>query len=197
MRKSIGARGCDRGTKLMHADARRTFAIRDAIVLIASTCVGFALARSWFNGIRSLLYDDSWESRQLYVFGLPVPILGSWTLAVLAVRLLGPRLRFRRLVVLPGFAACYVALFSMALAGLSYLLHAGKRTSGYMWDSIYLVFLTDQVTVFTAPSIASVWLVLYFEGRWCRRSSRDWVELSGISLGLAWLCLFVFVECTR
>ena len=107
---------------------RRPFRVLDAMILVAATAIGCGIIQwidhatggefSWsdsVDAIRELSLSSSGEMRGefvpkacslvLWLLFVTMPLIVTWTLALIPMRLLGPRPRFRRLACQPGMAA--------------------------------------------------------------------------------------------
>jgi hypothetical protein len=122
----------------MPAPRCRKFGVFDAMALVAATAVGLWVGRSiddrFWDELPRLERPDDWSQlaswaayRETHGFvttlaSLAKPMALSWTIALLGLRLRGPRPTVRRLGRQPGFSACLaVSLVTAAhlLGGLS------------------------------------------------------------------------------
>jgi hypothetical protein len=181
-------------------ESRRRFTLLDAMVLLAATGIGLAGARAYQASMDSMsntprvgVISITFGSAIQY-FGRPAPFLAGWTVALFILRLRRPRPHYRRLVRSPGFAAGYAAILglaccavSIAIAWLIDYLKAKPFQLGifYMWM---------RSISFAGPSVAAVWLSLALQGHWRRRGAQDWIEISGIVLGVCWLASFAATQ---
>jgi hypothetical protein len=101
---------------------RRRFRLLDAMILVGATAAGCALSQSV---CRAMVGDLSWETvseiwnppnrslgewddlveRTLVLACLTMPLALAWTLALIPIRLVGPRPPFRRITRQPGMMA--------------------------------------------------------------------------------------------
>jgi hypothetical protein len=174
---------------------RRRFTVLDAMILIAALGLGLAGVRfyqwSLDAGIETrpgVRVAGTYPVRIRYL-GRPAPLLASLTIALLVVRFLGPRPRWKRLAGLPGCAACYTAALGLAITALTGEMDAllGAFVTGRNPTPFH--FLMMRSGTFAGTAVAAAWLVLALVGRWRRNRDWDWVEASGIVLGFAWLLL--------
>jgi len=115
----------------------RRFTVMDSMVLVAATAIGLTLtyggwewdfwqsncdARSLLSSQKPLTFSDKVsicaEEAEEWVFEHGVPMLVSWTAAVLALRLRSPRPKLRRLARQPGFCAVLVPILVIAARSL-------------------------------------------------------------------------------
>jgi hypothetical protein len=181
---------------MLGAPSRR-FTILDAMALVAAVGIGLAL---------TLAYQSSMESAAVAAgaamtypfrirwFGRPAPLLVVLTLTLFALRLIGPRPRYARLVGSPGFAACYAAALGLAITAVTGVMDLGTNYLGYSRSRLYLHFLMMRTVTFAAPSVAAAWVTLSLLGWWRRHRDRDWVEVSGIVIGVGWLVLLAATQ---
>lgn len=181
----------------MHGAPPRKFTVLDALALIAAVGIGLALARAYQSSMDSAAAATGGAMTypfRIRWFGRPAPLLVSLTLTLFALRLIGPRPRYRRLVGSPGFAACYAAAVGLAITAVTIAMELGTGYLGYRRNPLYLHFLMMRSVTFAAPSVAGVWVALGLLGRWRRHRGRDWVEVSGIVLGIGWLVLLAATQ---
>jgi hypothetical protein len=182
----------------MLGEPSRRFTVLDAMALVAAVGIGLALARAYQSSMESaaaaaggaMTYPLSirWFGRR------PAPLLVSLTLTLFALRLIGPRPRYGRLVGSPGFAACYAAALGLAITALTAVMELGKGYLSYRRSPLYLHFLMMRSVTFAAPSVAGAWVTLGLLGWWRRHRDRDWVEVSGIVIGVGWLVLLAATQ---
>jgi hypothetical protein len=180
----------------MHGEPSRRFTVLDALALVAAVGIGLALARAYQASMDSAAAAAGGAMvypLRIRWFGRPAPLLISLTLTLFALRLIGPRPRYGRLVRSPGFAACYAATLGLAITALTVATELGTNTLGYRRSPLYLHFLMMRSVTFAAPSVASAWLVLGLIGAW-RHRDRDWVEVGGMVLGAGWLALLAATQ---
>jgi hypothetical protein len=179
----------------MDVRPHRRFTIKDAIVLVAATGIGFAGARSQqADAVRQgyVLLGTS-HFYGFFIFALPVSLFLAWTLALLVLRLLRPRPRYRRLIGSPGFTVYYAiglgATFTVYSFALERLIQVHNGANRMTWIYELFRFNNYSISTYVAPGVASGWFLLYLFGRWRRRSDRDWIEVCGIALGFGWIVL--------
>jgi hypothetical protein len=156
------------------------------MILVAFMAAGFALARfgpntdwsrpesRWYHAVRDFL-----------AFRFTV-LLSLMNLAIIPLRLRGPRTRSLRRIRQPGMAAaCAVAVvLSMTALGsfASVMTHAKYWPTNVILETFWL-----RNGYLIAPTVALVWLTLVIQRRW--QPGRDWVDRLGIVIGLAWIII--------
>ncbi len=175
----------------------RRFTIADGMILVAATAAGLAwigrvlptMTGNWPQAGSS--FDRAW---MLAVGGtaLALPCVLAWTVAVLVLRLRGPRPSWRRIVRQPGAVACLAASLGLLAASvlmasvIAYLWMSG-RWSGASWKDLAGTLLEWEglASPFVGVGVAISWAMLAIEGRW--RSERGWIDRAGRALGLFWI----------
>ncbi len=172
---------------------RRRFTLLDALALIAATALGLAPMRGEiaFRGAQPLARIPNARALAFLTMSIEAvgPLLASWTLAALALRLRSPRPSLRRLTRQPGFAAnaavILCLLTELVLVVVSMLAHPAQR----------LPFVTTMARTLgvsshmAASGVAGAWLVLALGGLW--RPEPSWIDRLGRFLGGSWLGLFL------
>ena len=101
------------------------------------------------------------------------PIVAMLTLALISIRLFGPRPRWRRLASQPGMiAACArrtSAVESVSISGV--VLAAGIDAGRWMLESSFFL------PMFLGMAVVTSWMTLLFGRRW--RAERSWVDRFG------------------
>ncbi|HEV3166043.1 MAG TPA: hypothetical protein VGZ22_18595 [Isosphaeraceae bacterium] len=171
--------------------AVRRFTLLDATVLIAATAVGLAMALQNNEPLRRDLQFVEVMLRAGYLdfltpwrtMGLVLDftsVLVTWTLALLALRLLPPRPANRELFRQPGIVACFTASIpSVPIILLSVFLSPSHEANPIGLN----YFLLPVVGVFVAVNLVALALV----GGW--RHERSWIDRCGLLAGLAWVGL--------
>ena len=199
----------------MNARSCRPFTLLDAMILVAATALDLAGFRAELGHHyhRSLLYvlQDGKEYQTLvnwpgnavprwylsiYTGGRlaarSVPMLASWSLALLVIRLRRPRPSRQPLFRQPGMVAgCAVALavatnalfcsVQVLLAGLGQSALVDVR---YYGSLAYLCCQTFQGGPIGLAVLAS-WTILALSGRW--RREPGWIDRAGSVLGGIWI----------
>jgi hypothetical protein len=192
----------------------RRLTLADAIVLVAATAAGLALAREWARMASPtppiFRYDTGPMPRGPLCGLAPLtrwvvlgwPVVAMWTLALAALRLRGPRPRARRLFAPPGVAACVVAAVMMAeeavyTASLSisrFLQFPLPSTAAGLADDgrwRQLTYWTIHASVENSIGFAVLawWVALALARRW--RPERGWIDRAGLAVGGLWIALVV------
>lgn len=197
------------------ATPKRRFRMVDAMILVAATAAGCALI-SWLD--RATDGEVSWQAlgeciRELtetalaweaasdweIVFELTyynvaclvLPLVALWTLAVIPLRLLGPRPRWRRLACQPGLmAACATAVVLVAYGLLIGTVSLVVRREGASWSEavteLALVGFAPHAPLAVGLAVLASWMTLIVGRRW--RAEPSWVDRLGRILGVFWIC---------
>jgi hypothetical protein len=187
----------------------RRFTLADAMVLVAATAAGIAIAREGQRSLTTILLFvdggprvDFFErlkrvlsplARGTVVWG---PVLTCWALALLALRLRRPRPIRRRLFAPPGVAACFIA---MVLVGFGTAESAWKSCMSPDFDVIggYVIHAAPRAPELVRAlqggstsatvgfGVAALWIWMAISSRW--RSEPHWIDRAGRILGVTWL----------
>jgi hypothetical protein len=183
------------------SQSRRRFLISDAMVLIAATAVGIALARMImsFEGWRRDFGtpQEPWRTARV-VFrnsrNVGSPLLLTWTVALLVLHLRRPRPRLRRVFRRPGAIACGVATLAFLLPTVLIIpLGVRARAEG---SSVGDPFYLASIWVLGANGGLGVlcgWLTLVLGGRW--RPEPSWLDRAGRIVGAGWIAAYVLRLC--
>jgi hypothetical protein len=190
---------------------RRRFRLLDAMILVAATAFASGLMLlmeqitqgqiSW-SALPALFESDSRifgsakHEQMIYLFVsaaflvtlLALPFAAMWTLALIPIRLTGPRPRFRRLSCQPGMMAAISAGVALALVGM--------QTAVVFWqasDNPYAIVALAGVPVYPGLAVLIAWITLLVGGRW--RGEPSWVDRLGRALGIYWILGAVFTTC--
>jgi hypothetical protein len=177
----------------MSRPPRRTFTLLDAIVLVAATAVGFAWVRSRWD-------FETFEGPKEWLGAVPemlAPLLMTWTVAVVVLRLFPPRPLLRRLALQPGAAACGSVALTFTMKSLRYFVWAFAGSRGIPWHlfrngSELVSELCDNAFVGGSYhyEVVAVWVLLFLSRR-CRPEP-SWIDRVGRVIGLIWLLLGVW-----
>ena len=205
----------------MPNSARRRFRLLDAMILVAATALGFAITQwighatdgevSWgalreefrecvdqYTGKVCLGVTQEAAILGLMTAWLIMPLAAMWTLALIPIRLLGPRPRLRRLARQPGIVATCAAGVTIVFLGLCVMVAALLAEPAV----IDLLSVSTSGAWFCAPmfvgwSVLISWTSLLVGRRW--RAEATWVDRMGRAAGLCWIVtgfvvasLFVF-----
>ncbi len=171
---------------------RRRFTLLDAMILVAATAVGYAGVRVTYHIMRVnpgefLQFASVGDFLNLtFVLSLlAMPVLASWTLTLIPLRLLAPRPRFRRLARQPGFAAAVAP--TMAAMFLTPPIAFGEILSMNQshWDPFLVIY--PLVPASLGVSVVVAWSLLLLGRRW--RAEPSWIDRLGRALGAIWILL--------
>jgi hypothetical protein len=184
---------------------RRRFRLVDVTILVAATGLGCALVRglsavtdgecSWgtlYETVGELPRDLRsmgwiWPAIDLcyLLMALALPFLAMLTLALIPIRLLGPRPRWRHLARQPGIMAAFasaLAIASIDLPCIAVLLHSIEENARPKFDSdIYIIVLSISIGLAVMVS----WMTLFVGRGW--RAERSWVDRLGRGAGVVWI----------
>jgi hypothetical protein len=107
-----------------------------------------------------------------------MPLISTWTVTALAMRLRPPRPRLARLLRQPGFVAGTSALSGFAVWMPVLAIRMIRHFPGEQPPHPFLALVT-------ASAVGSAWLVLLAGGRW--RAESGWIDRFGRLLGTVWL----------
>jgi len=116
---------------------------------------------------------------------LGMPVIAMWTLALIPIRLLGPRPSRRRLARQPGLMATLAVGVATVFGGLQYLIGA----SVWGWD-YYGGMIGTEDTMAIVPALFGLavsvsWMTLCVGRRW--RAEASWVDRLGRAMGAFWI----------
>ena len=179
---------------------RRTFHLRDGLILIAAIAIGFAAARP---ALRHFAFDHflglsgPFATRIFYGLLFATPILIACSTATLLLAVLRPRLSLRRLSRQPGFMANIGGLagvIALLLPGLIETAVAACRDPGFA----AILFGKRYVLVLSYGSVPYVWCFVLgailpsgLRGEWCPRP--EWLDRLGWLLGSMWFIMAVLL----
>jgi hypothetical protein len=194
------------GTDVGNREAVRRFTVFDAMVLIAATAVGLAVARP-LAGDYVRIQRLNWAASNAGTAGTAGPSddLGgaaivamclalSWTLALLPLRLRRPRPDRAGLFRQPGFAAGVSVLLASAILSLYFVATVLRQLSfGHHFRDLDLYAMVYWPTcgmiyedgLMFGPSVCAAWLILAGSGGW--RSEPSWIDRAGRALGGFWV----------
>lgn len=185
----------------MEPKRRRRFTVLDALILIAAIGVGLAWMRQFTGteaGGESYPYEEDFDGRPIPSFVLAVKI-GFWwvdasynlvaavTIAMILLRGLSPRPKFRRLTRQPGAVACVAVTVALAVEMIlkfDSVVELGLY-GGLPWSKIGSMVYWNIEGQSESLAVMIAWLVLGLSGRW--KSEASWVDRFGRVLGGFWL----------
>lgn len=199
----------DRAT-LRTATPERRFRMLDAMILVAATAAGCAVI-PWVD--RATDGDISWpalceclgrvqeltesiwaweivfELTALVAY-LTFPFVIMWMLAVIPLRLLGPRPRWRRLTRQPGMMAACATAVVLVSYGLLIGTMALAAREGESWSEAATILTLEGFGLHAPLSVGlavlASWTTLLVGRRW--RAEPSWVDRLGRILGVFWIC---------
>jgi hypothetical protein len=173
-----------------NAMARR-FSLLDGMIFVAATAAGLAVIREIaddllrFTKSGSALWSLASFRRPFWTIMAMTPLLATWSLGVLTMRLRPPRPRLRNLLRQPGLVAS-------ALGSLIGTMHIAIAIYRYHRNMDYSY--RDLVILGSYPagySVAAAWVYLRITGRW--RIERSWLDRAGRFLGICWIGLIPLI----
>ncbi len=166
------------GTESLDAPRCRPFSIGDAMILIATTAVGFALIQERLGvilGSRMLLRLLATSAGIGLILEYIVTIMSSFlmpaTLGYLVIRLRRPRPSLDRIALQPGMVANAAMAVIIALV---FWLEVDQPALG-LWVELAVLLVMPLS-----------WIVLAVSGRW--RREPGWIDRLGVWVGAGW-CL--------
>lgn len=175
---------------------RRAFTIRDGAILLGATALAVAWIREF--AVNALASPPGAAAGEIWRFGAALAFVGLpfvllWSIALVAIRLTGPRPRRRRLAGAPGIAACTAVTLGTILGALVLLpvpllvaMSQGARDG-----SEPLALSLAEALALIAPLlglvVALTWAALAVRRRWS--PSGCWLDRAGLGLGVAWLMM--------
>jgi hypothetical protein len=176
---------------------RRRFDAIDLLVLLAAAALGVAASVRYQAFVDGMTRSMGWERFAPHGFrrwrSAPVPAVALWSLALLAVRLRGPRSRLSRR---PGVVPS-VVVAGLLLAGLVRTIARSLSPDIPFWMSwrmrlgrplTTLGSLLQGADSGTGFATAAAWLVLLAGGWW--RPEPSWVDRAGRLLGCYWIAMW-------
>jgi hypothetical protein len=193
------------------ATPRRRFTLVDAMILVAATAIGCAWMPwisqltegevSWSNFFEKVdLFrssdNASWTLSDvpilavagIYFAYLTAPLFMAWTLALIPIRVIGPRPRWRRLARQPGMMAACAAGLALVFQGLMIplvMLIIPQR----LWPNLLELLEAGMPLplLFIGLAVSTSWMTLLVGRRW--RAEASWVDRLGRALGVGWIAL--------
>jgi hypothetical protein len=116
-----------------------------------------------------------------------VPLAAVWTLALIQIRLIGPRPRFRALARQPGMVAAVSVGLATTLMGLPLVVGGlvfGLKSYHQSFPPV-AYFALELSHLFIAMAVLVSWMTLILGGRW--RVERSWIDRLGRVAGTSWV----------
>jgi hypothetical protein len=176
------------------AEKRRRFTLLDALVLIAALAVGFAWASHWRHSDSAGMAYPGEEGGPVLMHRIEVAAWWAWglshcaaavTIALVALRLRGPRMPLGELAREPGTVACTAVLLAAVadvcskLNYLAYWATGDRKENPFSYIDIALTPRSEFL------GVAAAWSVLAACGLW--RPQPGWIDRAGACLGIYWL----------
>lgn len=192
--KPAGATVCAKredSLRLKRPSVSRPLTLLDGMILVAATGVGFHFCRASVN--QELVDTKSWTAINLVSF-----LVASWTVSLLAIRLIPPRPGLRRLMRQPGVVACLIVTVVIAVKAvycglIRAVVSLEAMTSGgypYLRGDWFDTLAMHSGSIGAAVCVA--WLMLLLSGR--RLPERSWIDRLGRILGAYWIILILITS---
>ena len=160
-----------------NGDERR-FTIGDAMILVASLAVGFAVMRSKLAGYT--FTKPSPQSPLLWAIQyLTEPLMVALTPGWAVLRLRHPRPRLRTLLRRPGSVLGFASVAGVAVCLLFWMVAIAFRPPHP--SGLWILFSSNSV----GPMVLGGLSALLLGRRW--RMGRGWVEWMGLGIGAYWV----------
>jgi hypothetical protein len=184
---------------------RRPFRLLDSMILVAAIAAGCSLtpacARSaqhsvdhwWLKLVKPEDLIDWLVGAPLALSLLVIPLTAMVMLALIPIRLVGPRPEIRRLVRQPGLnASCALAVAAL-FSGLP--VAAGALVARLSPNEFFSMLLSKWLflsgTMYGGAAIMASWLTLFVGGRW--RAQASWVDRLGRAMAVFWLLVAIWL----
>ncbi len=181
----------------------RRFRLLDAMILVAAMGLACGITQSLSYATGGSI---SWTAILAAIYKMPnglpkfleisagllilaLPFAGMLSLAVIPVRLIGPRPRCARVARQPGITAMWAAGLGIALSAVQIGIAASIGTgfaSGYRE-----IIALHSCLSYPGMAVLGTWASLVLARRW--RSEKSWVDRMGRVLGFFWILVGVFV----
>lgn len=170
-----------------HSKRCRPFTLGDAMILVAATAIGLWAIRV---GPYSMAINQV-DGREL--LGLMMPLLMTWTLGFLVLRLRRPRPTRRRLMRQAGLIASIAVVLNDSLLFLIYFPSVSSRPG--MWNDLFFLIVDPGIEVLLLSGLAVIasWIMFAIAGN--IRGVAGWIDGFGITLGLGWIILTLLCIC--
>jgi hypothetical protein len=192
---------------MLSSDKRR-FTVKDGMILVAAAGVAAMFVRHYLWSmvvLQSIIGGRYPPAIWLRWVEGSIPVVGALSTALLICRLLPPRLRRRRLWLLPGTApgvavtlgSLQVLFESSCLAVADWLrsrrpgpLPPGRPNYPYFLNHFEIRW--NEIGDFVGFAVGTAWLLLILAGRW--RTEPSWIDRLGRALGVYWIGLFLVLR---
>ena len=187
----------------------RRFRLLDVMILVAATAGGCAgvnalLANrdpdeifSWnfLSDVAGAIFESTdfgmrWMLPLMLcgeVLSLCAPIAAAWGVALIAIRWIGPRPRWRRLARQPGMMACCASTLSIFFLGWHAMIYALGHRYQMIVDSAAGPVGTTLIIwqMLNGLAVVAAWMTLFLGGRW--RAEPSWIDRLGRAIGVYWV----------
>jgi hypothetical protein len=195
--------GSARQSNLISPTRRRPFRLLDAMILVAAVAIacGITQGLNYLTG-GGFSWTEMWEATRqnrdglagvaviaFYSLILALPFAAMLSLAVIPLRLIGPRPRIFRLARQPGITAMWAAGLGIALSAAQIVIAVSTTRMGIF--SYEFVIAAHSCTSYPGLAILGAWALLVLARRW--RSEESWVDRMGRVLGFFWILIAIFV----
>ncbi|MFO0954348.1 MAG: hypothetical protein U0835_24955 [Isosphaeraceae bacterium] len=122
------------------------------------------------------------------------PVLMTWTVAVVLLRLMPPRPPMRRLFLQPGAAACGAVAIGFAVECVSYLALSFARMRRFPWvlfqagGGVGPELISNTLAGASYHLLVTAAWVMLFLGRRCHPEP-SWIDRAGRVIGVFWVLL--------
>ncbi len=190
-------------SNLRSAMPRRRFQLLDAMILVAAIAFACGITQGLsYATDGAFSWPAIWEAAQSAPDGLAkvveisavllilaLPFAGMLSLAVIPVRLMGPRPRCLRLARQPGTTAMWAAGLGIVLSAVQLGIAAWTGLGNL--DVYQIMIATHSCISYPGLAVLGAWASLLIARRW--RSEKSWVDRMGRVLGFFWILVGVFV----
>ncbi len=172
----------------------RRFMLTDALILVAATAVGFALARPALLIVRQ--QSSPWpahtplfrfEFLSIRAFLVASSALIALSIAQLVLCMLRPRPSTRRLIRQPGFVLCVAGLLGAVVMTCNEI--AQNTLFPNTFVNAYSRCMCFVLPYSVGPFVLGAWLPFLLRGRPCPLPT--WTDRLAWTLGVAWVVLML------
>lgn len=129
----------------------------------------------------------------LHLWMLSAPFVVSMTIALIPIRLISPRPRWRRAALQPGTVAACAAVLAMSYVGTLYGTVRFVATKDPELTAGDAAFALMCLTIFVGFSIIAAWTTLLAAGLW--RTDPTWIDRLGRIVAVVWIAAGLFNTC--
>lgn len=181
----------------MTTGPRRTFTILDAMILTAATAAGLALMKAIGREFLPPRSSGVLWSLGVLIEGIYLSwyFLLAWAPALMVLRGIPPRPRFRKLIREPGTVACIAVLAAIGIQATSFLFLSATIGTDAAANRGFIVrpmFMVDRYGTQVVFSAVGAWSTLILIAGW--RPARDWIDRLGRVVGFAWISGYAAIQ---